>query len=33
METDAGEDWRIDPILREQCKFVVNRACRDVRNI
>ncbi|XP_006615715.1 Golgi apparatus protein 1 isoform X2 [Apis dorsata] len=29
-ETDAGEDWRIDPILREQCKFVVIRACRDI---
>lgn len=31
MEADAGEDWRIDPILREQCQPVVNLACRDVR--
>ncbi|XP_043249603.1 Golgi apparatus protein 1 [Colletes gigas] len=30
METDAGEDWRIDPVLREQCQSVVNSACRDV---
>ncbi|CAL7951690.1 unnamed protein product [Xylocopa violacea] len=30
MEADAGEDWRIDPILREQCQNVVNLACRDV---
>ncbi|XP_076655241.1 Golgi apparatus protein 1 [Halictus rubicundus] len=30
MEADAGEDWRIDPILREQCQPVVNLACRDV---
>nr|ARK19823.1 venom protein [Ampulex compressa] len=29
-EADAGEDWRIDPILREQCHPVVNHACRDV---
>ncbi|XP_029049319.2 Golgi apparatus protein 1 [Osmia bicornis bicornis] len=31
MEADAGEDWRIDPVLREQCQPVVNLACRDVR--
>ncbi|CAK9798296.1 Golgi apparatus protein 1 [Anthophora plagiata] len=30
MEADAGEDWRIDPVLREQCQLVVNLACRDV---
>ncbi|XP_076234853.1 Golgi apparatus protein 1 [Calliopsis andreniformis] len=30
MEADAGEDWRIDPVLREQCQPVVNVACRDV---
>lgn len=30
MEADAGEDWRIDPVLREQCQSVVNLACRDV---
>jgi len=30
MEADAGEDWRIDPVLREQCQPVVNLACRDV---
>lgn len=28
---DAGEDWRIDPILREECQHVVNQACKDVR--
>lgn len=33
METDAGEDWRIDPVLREQCQPVVNLACKDVRAI
>lgn len=31
MEADAGEDWRIDPVLREQCQSVVDLAC-DVRN-
>lgn len=30
MEADAGEDWRIDPILRERCQPVVNLACKDV---
>ncbi|XP_053972285.1 Golgi apparatus protein 1 [Hylaeus volcanicus] len=30
METDAGEDWRIDPVLREQCQPVVNLACKNV---
>lgn len=30
MEADVGEDWRIDPVLREQCQPVVNLACRDV---
>lgn len=27
--TDAGEDWRVDPILRRACKPVVDIACRD----
>lgn len=27
---DAGEDWRIDPVLREECQLVVNQACKDV---
>ncbi|XP_066589109.1 Golgi apparatus protein 1 [Prorops nasuta] len=30
-EADVGEDWRIDPILREACQPVVDQACRDVR--
>lgn len=30
-ETDAGEDWRVDPVLREACQPVVNRACRGLR--
>ncbi|XP_017787579.1 PREDICTED: LOW QUALITY PROTEIN: Golgi apparatus protein 1 [Habropoda laboriosa] len=30
MEADAGEDWRIDPVLREQCQPLVNLACRDM---
>lgn len=30
-ETDAGEDWRVDPVLREACKPVVDIACQDVR--
>ncbi|XP_015608654.1 Golgi apparatus protein 1 isoform X2 [Cephus cinctus] len=30
-ETDAGEDWRIDPVLREACQPVVAVACNDVR--
>ncbi|KAK2580723.1 hypothetical protein KPH14_011351 [Odynerus spinipes] len=29
-EADVGEDWRIDPILREECQPIVNLACRDV---
>jgi len=33
MEADAGEDWRIDPVLREQCQPVVNLACRGVSNL
>lgn len=27
--TDAGEDWRVDPVLRRACKPVVDVACRD----
>lgn len=30
-ETDAGEDWRVDPVLREACKPVVDVACQDTR--
>ncbi|KAK0179710.1 hypothetical protein PV327_005438 [Microctonus hyperodae] len=30
-ETDAGEDWRVDPILREACQPVVDSSCQDVR--
>ncbi|KAJ4442010.1 hypothetical protein ANN_11874 [Periplaneta americana] len=30
-ETDAGEDWRVDPVLREACKSVVDVACSEVR--
>ncbi|XP_032671298.1 Golgi apparatus protein 1 [Odontomachus brunneus] len=30
MEADVGEDWRIDPVLREQCQPVVNVACTGV---
>lgn len=28
---DAGEDWRVDPVLREACKSVVDVACSEVR--
>lgn len=31
QETDAGEDWRVDPILREACKPVVDSSCRHIR--
>ncbi|XP_014213335.1 Golgi apparatus protein 1 [Copidosoma floridanum] len=30
-ETDAGEDWRIDPVLREACQSVVDVSCKDVQ--
>ncbi|XP_034236975.1 Golgi apparatus protein 1 [Thrips palmi] len=30
-EVDAGEDWRVDPVLREACKPVVDVACQEVR--
>ncbi|XP_049951626.1 Golgi apparatus protein 1 [Schistocerca serialis cubense] len=30
-EADAGEDWRVDPVLREACKPVVDSACKEVR--
>ncbi|XP_059622678.1 Golgi apparatus protein 1 isoform X2 [Phlebotomus argentipes] len=26
---DVGEDWRVDPVLRDACKPVVDVACRD----
>jgi len=29
-EVDAGEDWRVDPVLREACKTVVDVACSEV---
>ncbi|XP_018326849.1 Golgi apparatus protein 1 isoform X2 [Agrilus planipennis] len=30
-ETDAGEDWRVDPVLHEACIPVVRIACKDIR--
>ncbi|GLH04957.1 Golgi apparatus protein 1 [Gryllus bimaculatus] len=30
-QADAGEDWRVDPVLREACKPVVDSACQDTR--
>ncbi|XP_061387382.1 Golgi apparatus protein 1-like, partial [Musca vetustissima] len=27
--SDVGEDWRVDPVLRRNCKPVVDLACRD----
>lgn len=27
--TDAGEDWRVDPILRKACESVVRNVCPD----
>ncbi|PSN56256.1 Golgi apparatus protein 1 [Blattella germanica] len=30
-EADVGEDWRVDPVLREACKSVVDVACSEVR--
>ncbi|XP_017001881.2 Golgi apparatus protein 1 isoform X1 [Drosophila takahashii] len=29
--SDAGEDWRVDPVLRRACKPVVDVACKDVQ--
>lgn len=29
--TDVGEDWRVDPVLKEACQSVVNVACRGIR--
>lgn len=29
---DAAEDWRVDPVLREACKPVVDEACRDAKS-
>lgn len=31
QETDAGEDWRVDPVLREACQPVVDAECSNVR--
>ncbi|RZF42176.1 hypothetical protein LSTR_LSTR004325 [Laodelphax striatellus] len=31
-ETDAGENWNVDPVLKEACKHVVSIACRDIRD-
>ncbi|CAG0914941.1 unnamed protein product [Notodromas monacha] len=28
---DAGEDWRVDPFLRESCQPVVNQACQGIQ--
>ncbi|XP_037933089.1 Golgi apparatus protein 1 isoform X2 [Teleopsis dalmanni] len=28
--SDAGEDWRVDPVLHRACKPVVDIACRDI---
>ncbi|XP_054282392.1 Golgi apparatus protein 1-like [Macrosteles quadrilineatus] len=30
-KTDIGEDWRVDPYLKEACKPVVDKTCQDVR--
>ncbi|XP_011302233.1 Golgi apparatus protein 1 [Fopius arisanus] len=30
-ETDAGEDWRVDPVLHDACQPVVDSSCRDVQ--
>lgn len=30
-ETDAGEDWRVDPVLYQSCFPVVQTLCRDVK--
>ena len=30
QETNPGEDWRVDPILRSACSSVVDKACRKI---
>ena len=30
-EADVGEDWQVDPVLREACRSVVDVACLDIR--
>lgn len=30
-ETDAAEDWRVDPVLHEACAPVVRTLCKDVK--
>ncbi|XP_072382260.1 Golgi apparatus protein 1 [Diabrotica undecimpunctata] len=29
--TDAGENWNVDPVLRQACDPVVNLACKNIR--
>lgn len=29
--SDAGEDWRVDPVLRRNCQPVVDNVCRDTQ--
>lgn len=30
QETNPGEDWRVDPVLRKACSLVVDKACRKI---
>ncbi|XP_028034025.1 Golgi apparatus protein 1 [Bombyx mandarina] len=30
QETNPGEDWRVDPVLRAACKPVVDKACGEI---
>lgn len=30
--SDVAEDWRVDPVLRNACKPVVDIACQDANN-
>lgn len=30
--SDVAEDWRVDPVLRDACKPVVDAACNDAKN-
>lgn len=30
--SDVAEDWRVDPVLRDACKPVVDVACRDAKS-
>lgn len=29
--SDAGEDWRVDPVLRKNCQPIVDAVCRDTQ--